>query len=98
MTPLAVFLFCYHAPFSFFPISQSALELRGSSWQVTRVVKPDEIGTPDKSLREQTGQLKFSFQEGENTLTCSSHACTPDDLTAVQYVRGALCHQITQCK
>lgn len=79
MTSLVVYpLLLPYTTFIFFPISHAALELRESSWQVIRVVKPDEIGRPDRSLREQIVQLKFSFQEGENTLTYFSHTCTPD--------------------
>ena len=44
-----------------------------TSWQVTRVVKPDELGRPDESLREQMRKLELSPQEGEDTLTHSSH-------------------------
>ena len=48
-------------------------ELRGDSWQVTRVVSPDELRKPDKSLREQI--MKFvSPQGGEDALTHSSHS------------------------
>ena len=41
---------------------------------MTRVVKPDELGRPDESLREQMRKLKFSPQESEDTLTHSSCA------------------------
>ena len=40
---------------------------------MTRVVKPDELGRPDESLREQMRKLELSPQEGEDTLTHSSH-------------------------
>ena len=51
---------------------------------MTRVVKPDELGRPDESLREQMRKLELSPQEGEDTLTHSlSH--TQDTLTAVHY-------------
>jgi len=40
---------------------------------VTRVVKPDELGRPDESLRKQMRKLELSPQEGEDTLTHSSH-------------------------
>ena len=40
---------------------------------MTRVGKPDELGRPDGSLREQMRKLELSPQEGEDTLTHSSH-------------------------
>ena len=46
---------------------------RSASWQVTRVVKPDDLGRPDESLREQMRKLDLSPQEGEDTLTHYSH-------------------------
>jgi len=49
-----------------FSISHSPSELRGGSWQVTRVVKPDELGRPDESLREQMKKLELSPLEGED--------------------------------
>ena len=57
---------------SSFPLLLHLSELRGGSWQVTRVVKPDELGRPDESLREQMRKLELSPQEGEDTLTHSS--------------------------
>ena len=47
-------------------------ELRGNSWQVTRVVIPDELGKPDESLRAQMKKLEISPQEGEHPVTHSS--------------------------
>jgi len=41
---------------------------------VTRVVKPDELGSPDESLQEQLRKMELSPQEGEDTLTHSSRA------------------------
>ena len=42
-------------------------ELRGGSWQVTRVVKPDELGKPQERLREQMRKLELSSQRGTRT-------------------------------
>ena len=38
----------------------SPSEVRGGSWQVTRVVKPDELGKPDERLRDQMRKLQLS--------------------------------------
>ena len=37
------------------------------------MVKPDDLGRPDESLREQMRKLDLSPQEGEDTLTHYSH-------------------------
>ena len=54
------------------PLSPS--ELRGGSWQMTRLVKPDELGRPDEWLREQKRKLKLSPQDGEWRVEGYTHA------------------------
>ena len=39
-------------------------ELRRGTWQVTRVVNPDELGRPDEKLRELMRKLEFSLHRG----------------------------------
>ena len=75
-------------PLSFF-ISHSPLELRKGSWQVTRVVKPDELGRPDESLKEQMRKLKFSSKEGEGTLSQTS--CTHHTHSLLHITHGVHC-------
>ena len=43
-------------------------ELKGDSWQVTRIVKTDELGRPDERLREQMRKLELT-QKGEEIFT-----------------------------
>ena len=53
---------------------------------MTRVVKPDELGRPDESLRELMRRLELSPQEGENTLThyyCQLHGKRYDYMPSV---------------
>ena len=64
-----------------FSISLPPSELRGGSWQVTRVVKPDELGRPDESLRKELRKLEHFPQEGEDTHTLLMYM--QDTLTAV---------------
>ena len=45
-----------------------------------RVVKPDELGRPDESLREHLRKLELSPQEGEDTHTHSSRTCKTQSL------------------
>jgi len=50
---------------SFFPsLFLHSSELRGGSWEVIRVVRPDEIGRPDERLKAQMTELELSPQEG----------------------------------
>ena len=58
-----------------FSISHSPSELRGDSWQVTRVVKPDELGRPDESLREQMRELKLSPQATDSAAATTVSTC-----------------------
>ena len=78
-----------------FLVSHSPSELRGASWQVTRVVKPEELGTPDERLREQMRNLELSPQEGEDT---SYIAHVHDMFTAICTIhsRSHTCQQIAQ--
>ena len=52
---------------------------------MTRVVKPDELGRPDESLREQMRKLELSPQEGEDTLTPSSHMHKTNSLLYIMH-------------
>ena len=67
-------------------------ELRGGTWQVTRVVKPDELGKPEERLREQMKKLELS-QEGQTPLTflllqVSAFRLGSADLLAFPFHRG----------
>ena len=64
---------------------------------MTRVVKPDELGRPDESLREEMRKLKLSPQEGEDTLTHSCHTHKTHSLLYIMH-EVVLCHQIAQCE
>ena len=44
----------------------------GGSWQVTRVVKPDELKRPDERLIEQMKKLEVSPQVKDATQTVST--------------------------
>ena len=59
------FPFISHYPILPSPPSLTLLELEGSSWQVTRVVKPDEMERPEENLTEQMRKLELSPQEGK---------------------------------
>ena len=48
---LALSLLCF--------ISHYPSEFRGGLWQVTRVVKPDELRDPDDSLRDEIQKLSL---------------------------------------
>jgi len=48
------------------------------SWQVTRVVKPDELGRLDESLREQMRKLELSPQATDSAAaTTATKGTTP---------------------
>lgn len=59
---------------SSFPIEFTpSTYFKAASWDVTRVVRPNELGRPDRSLREEMKKLEFSLQEGEDKLTQYFH-------------------------
>ena len=53
-----------------FSVSYSPSELKEGSWQVTRVVRPDELGRADEMLKEQMKKLELSSPASE-TLICA---------------------------
>lgn len=86
----------WHVHFSSLPLSTScsASELNGGSWQVTKVVKPDELGRPNEWLQEQMRKLELSPQKGENSHTPLVHT---RHLQQLDYAWGALYHRTAEC-
>ena len=61
-------LVLYTITHAVFPLTLPCLhlsELRGSSWQVVKVVKPEQLGKPDEMLRELMRKLELSPQKDE---------------------------------
>ena len=83
-----------HASLPLFPSHlhlHSPSELRGGLWQVTRVVKPDELGTPDESLREQMKKLELSPQATDSAATTTATKNTTPTVSTCCHSYSPMC-------